>query len=246
MTQSPKSLRVQVVVVGFNRSLSTTIGSIYENVLKPARDVYAEAKISFVLSTALGSIENPRSGEQGTPERDMPPGYWYDSLREFEQGQIDAVTESQFELAKRNGNPWPEDDFFSLRNVIRFLYLLDKAYDDVDRRADWVVFLRPDLECLDSLALLSYLALPKGSVVTPSWHQFGGLNDRVAILHKRAVRAYFQRFRIMKKFLKTGRLLHAETFLAFCMRGYPGAPIMSERFQRIRLGGRRHLEDFSA
>ena len=249
MKRSPHSdapIRVQVVVAGFNRSLSSTIHSIYEKVIEPARAFDADTQVSFVLSTTLGSINNPRSGELGTPEQQMPVGYAHDSLLEWDQQDIDIATERQFIAAKRNGNPWPDDDFLSLRNVVRFLYLLDRAYDTVDRRADWVVFMRPDLECLDALDYSSHLSRPQRSIVTPSWHQFGGLNDRVAILPKRAVRAYFRRFRRINAFLKTGQPLHAETFLAFCLRDFTVAPVMTERFQRIRVGGRPHLEDFSA
>jgi hypothetical protein len=123
--------------------------------------------------------------------------------------------------------------------------LLDKTYTAVDRRAEWVVFLRPDLLCLDPIDYASHFVHSDGTIVTPSWHQFRGHHDRVAIIHRSAVAAYFQRFNKVREFLETGQPLHAETFLAYSLREYPVLPVMSERFQRVRLGGRLHDEDFS-
>jgi hypothetical protein len=37
---------------------------------------------------------------------------------EWDQHDIELATEGLSLLAKQNGNPWPKDDFLSLRNVI--------------------------------------------------------------------------------------------------------------------------------
>jgi hypothetical protein len=111
-------MRVEVLVVGFNRSLSSTIDSIFENVLKPARALRATTKISFVLSSTRDAIDNPRSDEQGQPEQQIPRGYRFNKSVEWDQHDIELATEGLSLLAKQNGNPWPKDDSLSLRNVI--------------------------------------------------------------------------------------------------------------------------------
>jgi len=64
-----------------------------------------------------------------------------------------------------------------------------------------------------------WLAEDANTAFCPWWGKFGGVNDRLAVLGKRAADAYFNTFDMIPTFLKLGCPFHPETLTAETMRG---------------------------
>ena len=238
-------MHIHLAIVGFNRASSFTLNSIRRKLIRPAKREANVFSVSVTMNFARERVVNPRSGEDGFTELRVPTFMSGQSLRLFEQSEVDRKIAEIFLKAKENGNAWPEDNFNSLHNALRFLHVLRESYEQIPADADVVVFMRPDLKILDRLKIRDYLVFPHPFMVTPAWHRWGGTNDRVSIMSRKVAAEYFCRLDVLDSFLDSGNVFHSEKFLTYAMTNVPDYPVIRERFQRIRLGGLVQKEDFS-
>jgi hypothetical protein len=161
----------------------------------------------------------------------------------------DADPEFQpLEFFMRNGDPWPENPRTSVRYFLRQLHALDQVANLLQPHADeydFAVFVRPDLLFLDALdqacvrVVVATSTDERPMIALPSWHSYGGFNDRFAIGRPRAMCAHFcSRKSAIRAYCASGRKPHAETFLGHHLisRGVRVLP-MPVRFQRVRANG---------
>ena len=152
------------------------------------------------------------------------------------------------------------------RNSLYQLYSLRRLldiYNRFDKNSFDAVFLfRPDLAYLDPLPLHQMLdqikmknrspssilvescrflrrhRVAEADIVTPWWHQYGGLNDRFAFLTPEAAVVYMNRIEDVEDFCECRRHYHSESLLKFSIeRAGMSAAKTWVRAQRIRSDG---------
>jgi hypothetical protein len=146
-------------------------------------------------------------------------------------------------LAK-NGDPWPDNPLLSIKYFTRQLHSLKRVtqlWTPAMHKYEFVLYLRPDVLFISPLDLpLNAPALRAKAlrVATPNWHQFGGLNDRLAYGAPAAMAAYGVRGDGLQRFVDSGGLPHAERFLKRYLASQGVASIASRtKFQRVRADG---------
>jgi hypothetical protein len=235
---------LMVVLFGVNRALSITYPNLTRQVLEPLERQAVNYAISWAFNE-IGALRNPRSGEVGLPTE-------FDSARALkalqgtllDQDHVDRIIQPQFEAAAACGDP-RDDGFVSLRNHLRYLYVLQVATRQALALAPhcrWFFFVRPDLlfsEPLDLAGLIANHPNPHQEVViSASWHRWSGTNDRFALVTRGAAETYGLRYGQIDTFLREGVApLHAELFLQWCLDQQPAIgqlPSISIRAHRVR------------
>jgi len=237
-------MKVQVIIAGFNRCMSTTFPAIETRIIEPLRNAGCDVSVDMFIGRSRTPIINTRSNENGTGEWELPDAAMKYPFRYLDADRIERRTRRLFEKARKVGDPWPESNFKNLRNQVSMLEMLRIAGRKVDRRADAVLYVRPDLLPLDDFDIARYADLVATTVVVPYWHRFKGYNDRVALMPPKAARAHLGRIRLARSFLAKNKKLHSERFLKHVMRDFPVAEVMTERFVRARIGGVLAEENF--
>ena len=235
---------LMVVLFGLNRSLSITYPNLSRQVLDPLERQAVPYATSWAFNE-IGALNNPRSGEVGLQTE-------FDSARALkalqgtllDQDHVDRVIQPQFDAAAACGDPW-DDGFVSLRNHLRYLYVLQVATRqalNLAPRCRWFFFVRPDLlfsEPLDLAGLIASYPDPHPEVViSASWQRWGGTNDRFALVTRGAAETYGLRYEQIDTFLRQGvGPLHAESFLQWCLDQQPAigqSPSISAMAHRVR------------
>jgi hypothetical protein len=86
---------------------------------------------------------------------------------------------------------------------------------------DTVVRLRPDLWFHEPISMAECdLSLP-GSVNHPWWGNFGGINDRFAIMPSKRAQDYFDAYPSINQAIAEGCPLHPESLVAYACRAAP-------------------------
>lgn len=240
-------MKVAVCVGGFLRSMSDCWPSVESGLLAPLRNHQAECDIHLALSFSRERVENPRSGESGFAEHRVPTEVEATSTSLTEQSLIDEAIALELTAAQRQGNAWPDDPSgVALLNALRFLFVIKELSLKIRRRNyDLVVFIRPDLELMEAIDVVAYgIEFPR-SVCVPSWHSFGGFNDRFAIGDAISMNVYLSRWDQLRSWLLKGETFHSERYLASALKGLEVNPVISQKLVRVRLGGRRHNETFA-
>jgi hypothetical protein len=145
------------------------------------------------------------------------------------------------DLAK-NGDPWPDNPLLSILYFARQLHSLKRVtqlWTPSMHRYKFVVYLRPDTLFLSPLDLARNApALSAKTLATPDWHQYGGLNDRLAYGVPEAMASYGVRGDSLQRFVDSGEMPHAERFLKHYLKSQGIATVGSRtKFQRVRADG---------
>ena len=156
-----------------------------------------------------------------------------------------ATADGSFDLKQllKYGDPWPENPIISLRNMARQLYSLRRLtalWAPHKHRYKYCLYIRPDLLFAADLDLnRTRPQLDNGTIATPDFAQFGGLNDRLAIGTPAVMHIYGSRAdELLDYVLRLRRKPHAETFLLHAMRSRGIRSVGSAvRFQRMRADG---------
>lgn len=240
--------RVAICFFGLVKNIDHVYASIQKYILEPiTRAGYA---IDYYGHTyKIDRFTNPRNREANVP---IHP----ESIRSrftFKQFQMELPTdysnlEADLKLCLKYGDPWPENKTVSLQNHLlnlRSLYQVTQLWKttaaDTSSRCGptsgsaykYVVYLRPDLRFVNPLQLVP---LSGKSLVVPSFHSYGGCNDRFAYGTPEAMIIYGERWAgISAYFAKHTRSIHAETFLRLHLQD-AGVSVQTSslRFQRIR------------
>lgn len=150
------------------------------------------------------------------------------------------------ELARFNGNPYPDRSEMALFNSVKFMRLLENSVPIVAKEPRTTFFCRSDLLVLGKPKFLSPVDDSLSYVRTPKWHRWSGVNDRFAVVPSRFADQYFGRLRIAKDYLSSGAPLHGEKFLQFALRSVPHRHDLDIKLLRTRSGAVVVDEDFAS
>lgn len=151
----------------------------------------------------------------------------------------------------RLGQPFMHEPYWisvSPQAVLKQLWHLERVWDFAieettdDRFADIIVRVRPDI-WFHSLRVPAQL-LPRDALV-PWWGQFGGVNDRFAVLGYRAAASYFRAFSEAPAAIAQGAPLHPESLVAHAIRSELVRRIAVE-FSTVRTNGEIRPPEISA
>jgi hypothetical protein len=239
----PDTLRIAVVFFGITRSLRFTLDSITRNVIAPARALGTEVGL-FGHFYDQNRINNPRSGEVGPLDREEYRLLALDKVERELPGLCFA--DYPIEELMLNGDFW-KNNFRAFRNLVHQLHSLHRATLMAQAyRPDIVVFARPDLCYLNSIApwLQDLAQDPAPQVLVPDWAQWNGLNDRLALVRGAdAIAAYGHRAKVMLEYCADGRMLHSEQLLKHALRDHRTRMIPLYA-SRVRSTGLVVVEDF--
>ncbi len=247
-------MKIVLCFYGLNRSLSITIGMIQRNIFRPLQRMGITFETHAAFMEPAGAIMNPRSREFNIrPERGNEALLAARNLIRIDQAQFDRTFDFAPILAEKD--PW-DDSYVSVHNVCRALKSLEAVTDSwvgLAQKSRETVFcyLRPDLIYHDPLPvdqLLHQFAIDgENMFLTPAWATYGGINDRIACLGRRAAMAYGRRIHRIDEFLRaqTGGL-HAESFVKFVATDFSAdrQPPLLMRASRLRANGRLREELF--
>lgn len=240
-------MRVHVAIVGINRSLRFTYDSIERELLRiraPKKLVTLSASLTLIRPPD-NQIDNPRSGEHGFIENQIPGLPPFMDVLELEQRQIDIAIDSNRirDLAQSTfAHETPE----TLVNLFRFLFALKTAFvsEIGPRNPDVIVFARPDVlingRLWLSLRLIQvwFLRLLTSNVaLLPAWGKNRGLNDRFAILSAEAGKDYFTRLDRAEEYFRSNPKSNTEKFLSHVLQGSTVLSNVATPMPRIRVGG---------
>ena len=261
---STHRLRCFVGFFGITRGLNNVIDSIERNIFNPLE----EAGVDIVRAAHLNRptiLYAPRSGEAATPFR-------MDDLTRLHLDHVLVEPQSDDAIATPLEEALsiplifePDADGSVRRNVVRQLYSLQclgKLFETCAPEAiDFVVIARPDLRYLHRMPLRQILARlgiagapgidvlrrafqPAAELVTPSWHQWGGLNDRFAFASPRGARTYFNRIVHLSEFCRTQPAFQGEALLKFATE-QDGIRVATTwmRAERVRIDGSVAVRD---
>ena len=235
-------MRVLVGFYGLNRSLRWTAASINKNVIAALRrgDVEVTCAAHF---NEPGVIHDERSGELGIvidrtgisrlpldaliiekQEEARLPASVLQAISDLPEGPDVAPLQTMMNLL------W---QLYSLSQLWKLIHVTPDHYDGY-------VFLRPDMEYLDALdpSLLRQVAGGEVDLISGSWGQWGGLNDRFGICSPRGAEVYAQRICGVERLCEDKSFLHGEPLLksvaerANLKLGYTGV-----RAMRVRADG---------
>lgn len=237
--------RVAVCFFGLVKNIDHVYASIERCILNPLKQQGYEMDF-YGHTYEMSHFTNPRNHEANVP---IQPKSILKRFQ-FKQFTIEPTTsyshlEDDVKLCLKYGDPWPENKVISLKNHLlnlRSLYQVTQLWKGVASAYKYVIYLRPDLRFLNSLAIRNLTGM---SLVVPAFHAFGGYNDRFAYGTPAAMIIYGERWSGMETyFSKHRRSIHAETFLRFHLQDHHvhviTAPI---RFQRIRANNQPNPSD---
>lgn len=246
-------MKVVVMCVGLNRSLSHTYPSMHREIVRAMRRCPGvKPEFRLLLIQPSGGISNPRSGEKGAVEEVSDEVLRHFRVSYLNQGSLAAQTQELTEVLIERGDTWG-DGFHSVRNATVYLRALEIAYSSVPRDADVVVCLRPDLSIEGRLHLCSRVwsvhllrRIGVQSVIMPrwgGWKKKGGMNDRFAILTLSATEAYMTRIRLLPGVLAEGESFYTGALVRYALSGHRVRRTIRTPMLRVRLGGVREPRD---
>lgn len=245
-----KKKKVAVLMVGVNRSLTFTWSSINREIIEPirqARNWELETYAHFIRPSDH-QINNPRSGELGFIERILPGDLQKWTLVETADG---LVSDHELDASFFFELPWHYDSK-TIDNHYRYLSALEQSFERFisHKRFDAVVVCRPDLliapglEIVRNLKLLGLVSMIFRDVaIVPSWQDWGGVNDRFALLNERSAQKYLTRIRQSGQLALAGATLNSETYLRNALRGTLILSRIPTQMIRVRLGNRFEKTD---
>jgi hypothetical protein len=217
---------MNLLIVGFNRSFSHCWPSIQEKWL-PHTD-----KVFYCVSRTKNAIKNERSGEDGQGEWDL--GIDASAGLYLDQAYVDEQCAKTYKIAL-NAGVWQRWTPETLHNLVRYLYVISRAAWFVP--AERTAVIRCDMLHHDDID-------PGAGNIFPAWHNWAGLNDRVAILEPDALQAYLRRYDRVKEYIGKGNQLHSERFLKWAMGDFHYTKVDGMKASRVRVGGKVKEEKF--
>ena len=259
---------INICMLGLNRSLSKTHSSIKTYILEPleAHGIGFSLYANFIKTEA---IFNERSQEINTkPEEDPHNFLEFEKITYSDQNKIDQSIDwhKVFEFGDtyhqiKSSNILSPDS--TTKNIFRSLYTLKASFEMIGKAnlLNPNLFIRPDTEFqsgLDVDLLFTLLEIkPKrfafgqtdGIALTPNWHCWSGVNDRMALCTPgNASIAYARRFdHLLSHIHSSQKPIHPETYLLHTLQQsrVQVLPVISTLASRIRANGNAYPEDYS-
>lgn len=244
-------MKVFVGFFGMNRSLVWTARSINEKILAPIRAVASGAYIA-------GHFNTPTSNSYSSPSNSLKScrntgldQIGFDML--WLEQQADKNIKKYIDFIQSHAlNSIPTGEIQMIWNHLQQLHSLQRLWEVMNvvsnEEFQIFVFVRPDLEYLDHLEFnkaVQSVTISGEDLITPHWHQWGGLNDRIAICSAKGARAYLNRLDYFREFVGASQKVHSESLLAYVAeRESLKLGFSSLRGVRVRANGRTKLENF--
>lgn len=242
-----RSARVAICFYGLNRSLRHTIAAIQARVFQPLYDACVEVD-TFFHTWTLKTLQDSHNGE-----RDLTLGGPWEMARAFRDTLCRyAVGDQDLFDVRSNLSAWRQLDHRykgpNFRNMARQLESLRQVTQlwklEADVRSDGtdyyraVLYIRPDLLILDKIDVNQLLKLQPGTFLTPYWHQFSGLNDRLVAGTQSVARAFGERSKFLWHYAQH-KFIRSESYLKWIMlEKYKfEMDILEMRAQRVRTTG---------
>ena len=216
-TAAPR--RVALCFFGLTRSLDYTIDSIRHSILDPLLLNDVETTL-FLHTYNATSVTNRRSAEDAatmdwTAYKLLHPHEW----QVDDVAVVNKLIDTDLKAWLKHGDAWAGEtaEHTTLRNFLKQLYSLKQVTNmwiQEASRFDTVFYLRSDVwffNQLDVAELDEAVQHPK-RIYTPMFHQWGGLNDRLAFGSPESMAIYGNRLDAAMDFAQQ-EALHAEHLL---------------------------------
>jgi len=211
-------MRICIAFFGLNRSLPWTQRSIKSNLIQPLRS-YGATVTLYGHFNVPKEIKNPRSGENFGAFKNQGA-----HLLPFNQvilePQENTETDSLLEKFKSHDLQSNDTTGHSHRNLINQYRSLRAVMQLIEQsegnEIDAILFARPDIEYLDKLIpenVIPGIISGQYDLLTPTWHQWGGLNDRVCLCNLTAAKIYANRLSILNEIIEAKVPMNAESIL---------------------------------
>lgn len=246
-----REVRVFLLLVGLNRSLSQTSRSIVRELIRPLERSTSTSFAGglFLIRPEGGYVENSRSDENGLIEENVPQRLsrlQTTTLQETElRRQVDGICRDLMDIEDTWG-----DHGRSIINSLVFMQALSIAADSIPDGSDVVIFARPDVSIERGLKILGkvnqcaqFRERKQPTSFFPSWHSFGGLNDRFVIAPREHIEQYFKRIRGVRKLTASKLRYHSERYLLESYADNSFEKSIETVMVRVRLGGVKELSD---
>lgn len=225
--------RVAVCFYGLNRSLRHTIESLRSHIFGPLDAACVQADVFFHTWTVRDEAGVPLGGAQELLE------LLGDRVVRWSDDDQDAFDQSV------NFSAWRQvDDRYkgpNFKNIRRQLESLARVTALWKGHADYaaVLCIRPDLLVLDDIDVEQLIHLEPNQLLTPYWHRYSGLNDRLGAGRVEVAAAFGTRARLMWDYAQSN-FIRAESFLSWAMLRHHGfgTAVMTMRAQRTRVTGK--------
>ncbi len=240
--------RVAVLFFGLSRNAALTGDSIVQNVFNHS----GNQGLEFFVASSLNSVDrisNGRSGERNVRINKYDMDHMICDLNIYRnQNDNDIIHHYQIVIQK---DDYHKNNHLSSKFLLHQLFSLRLGYNTLISGGfgefSAFVFLRPDLLYVDPLEIGDFVRQHAAgkSVCLPSWHSWGGLNDRFAIASPAAAAAYATRLDVVNSYCQT-MPLHPERLLAHAL-GEAGVTVTftAARARRVRATGHVVEEDFT-
>lgn len=250
MVDGPVDGRCFVGFFGLNRSLRWTAPSIRRNILAPLRAAgFAPVLAAHFNQPAV--INHPASNERAVKvRRDLRMSLPFDLqwIEPQQDANIAELVEPVFAVPFRD---YDDPTGGTRRNILHQLHSLRRLRSMASllpaQQFDTFLLLRPDIEYIDPIDIDGLKAVARGDVdmVSPSWHQYGGLNDRFAFCNRKAADAFMSRWDHVASHCQAHGYIHPETLLAEAIQK-AGIRLRTtdQRALRVRATGETLAEGF--
>jgi hypothetical protein len=250
--------KIAILFWGITRSLKYTLNSLEKNLFNILiKNNYQVVKFMHTFVMDDNKYTNKRANEIKV-ELDF---------EEYKLLKPDYVKiDNQDKIAKKiglekyrtMGNPWSAKDFQTLDNFILACYSKYKVYKMLKKsnlKFDYVIYMRPDVMCLNpfpikSLSLLNNTCSSKNlinkksnkycySCLMPNFHHFGPykINDRMFVSTLKNCKYFGNMFKNLYRDSKK-MVLHSETYLGFILNRHKfKIHYINFYFNRVRANG---------
>jgi hypothetical protein len=148
-----------------------------------------------------------------------------------------CVIEKQPEVPERKQYAWQIGRYcHGIQTNLRQLWALRRVWEVFEAskiEADCIVRMRPDLD---------FSILPESpqadAIYIPKFANYWGYNDRFAYGGRELMKTYFKRLDLLDSYIDSGGMFHPETFLGWCLKGFP-VKRTNAVFDSVRTDGSR-------
>lgn len=246
----PASKQCFVGFFGLNRSLRWTAPSIRRNVIDPLREAGHDCFVAAHFNQPT-IIHHPQSGERRVKLRRRAIKTLDIDLQWIEPQSEENIAELLDAAMSVPFRDYPDPDGGTRRNILYQMHSLRRVWQMLNvvgsQNFDAFMLLRPDIEYIDRIDIPAVDQIISGAadMVTPSWHQWGGLNDRFAFCNARAAEVFLNRWDCVTEFCRTYEYLHPEQLLHDAVRDAGLRVVTTEqRALRVRATGETWAEGF--
>lgn len=207
-------MRYLVCFYGLNRSLRWTAKGIRKNLLDPLLETGANVRCVAHFNEPA-TINAEHSNEFNMPvtrhgvDR-LPLDYCL-----FEEQSETRLPKAALESMETVTTPRA-----TMIALLSQLYSLKRAWKLsrlMPEDCDVYLFFRPDLEYIDRLdpeREFKEILAGNADLITPSWHQWGGLNDRLAFCSRKGAEAYANRINMVARHCEADGMMNGERLLS--------------------------------